>query len=184
MDYGVRRFEVQTITIATTTALATGASSPQFTITLPVAGAGTTTGDVTPCLSWDSDAATVASALNLLPAIDGVSVSRSAAALGFVFTITFTGPYAVNGDVTQVSTATGTCPGRTFPAYATATPATLTQGAPGPVPEASDCRCVCCCIRRLAVGFVGDGSGFPALCTGSRSFDTSPPPRSSLLVLA
>jgi hypothetical protein len=138
VDYGVRRFEVQTITIATTTALAAGASSPQFTITLPVPGSSATAGDVTPCLSWDSDAASVTSALNLLPAVDGVAVSRSAAGLGFVFTITFTGPYAVNGNVAEVTLATGTCSGRTFPSYATATPATLTQGAPGPVPEASD----------------------------------------------
>jgi hypothetical protein len=135
VDYGTRRLEVQTITIATTTALVTGASSPQYTITLPISGSAATAGDSTPCLSWDADATTVASALNLLPAIDGVSVSRSVALLGFVYSVTFTGPYAVNGNVAPLTTSTSACSGRVFPGYATAGVATATEGAPGPVPE-------------------------------------------------
>nr|AIG56118.1 secreted protein [Achlya hypogyna] len=90
------------------------------------------------CLSWNATPEQFALALDTLPNIDGVAVSRSAFGAvpqGYVYTITFTGPALVNGP--QPNVLVGTVCAPFLPATTTVSlaGAHTTPGTAGFVPE-------------------------------------------------
>ena len=103
-NFSVRFPEVQTVTLTSGSAISSGAF--RLNVTWPTMERGLVVGYgsySTTCISWDASSADLEAALEAMPPIDDVSVSRSGAAtyssgFGYSWTITFVGE-GVSGNV-------------------------------------------------------------------------------------
>ncbi|KAL4141249.1 hypothetical protein PRNP1_014371 [Phytophthora ramorum] len=103
VDVARRVDEVQTFSVAANGPILAGAYKLQF-------GA-----QMTPCIPWNASDVELEMALEELPTVDSVGVSRSAysaAKNGYVYTVTFDGAYLGNGKQTDTLDGDTTgCPG-------------------------------------------------------------------------